>query len=454
MKGYIQSLKNLYDTTTMSATTRDILKEEEINGARMSNRFRYVYVIFLLLAYLLNNIDFIMVGSLEGIVVNSVALGLYLAVALIYSAILKWGKEKPVISYSYIAIVFDFLIFTYLIIRWTQIASPDNFAFSLKNPIMILYLLPIAITVFQFRIRLVVLSISLFFLLYFSFFIYGMVSGIPVTTDWFEYVMGEKIVIADIVTMKPAVYLCVAASIGFAIYRSYRMMVRIGNIEAQRRSLSRYFSPTIRDEIVRNPDFLTVGKRQKATVLFCDIRDFTGMSESMTPDELYEFLSEFRERLTNAVFEFGGTIDKYIGDAIMAIFGAPTPSPFEGEDSRNAVYATFRMQKILDDFNARREIAGKEPIRIGIGIHTGELFAGNIGFGESDRPVEYTVIGDVVNTASRIEGLCKRFQAEFLISDEVYQEVKHMVRVFRLSKVLVKGKDEPIQVYKVLELKE
>ncbi len=454
MKGYLSLLRNLYDTGSMSATTRDILEQEEINGAVMSNRFRYVFIVFLLSVYIFNNLNIITTGSLEGLVVNTVALALYLAVALVYSAVFRWGSEKYIIAYSYLAVIFDFLIITYLIVRWTQLVSPENFAYQLKNPILILYLLPIAITVFQFRIRLVALSITLFIILYFSFVVYGLVVGIPVTSSWYEYVMGDKVVIADMVTMKPAVFLCVGAAIGYAIYRSYRMMIRIGNIEAQRRSLSRYFSPAVRDEIVRNPDTLTRGKRQKAAVLFCDIRDFTSMSEAMDPDEVYEFLSEFRERLTNAIFEFGGTIDKYIGDAIMAVFGAPNPFPVEGDDCRNAVHASFRMLELLEDLNRRREEAGEEPIRIGIGIHAGDLFAGNIGYGQSDRPVEYTVIGDVVNTASRIEGLCKRFQAEFLISDDVYREVQRLVRVLRVPKVVVKGKDEPLQLYKVIELRE
>ena len=148
--------------------------------------------------------------------------------------------------------------------------------------------------------------------------------------------------------------------------------------------------------------------------------------------------------MTNVIFNNNGTLDKYIGDAIMATFGTPTVSEL---DTYNAVNAANQMLSSLKEWNIERKKVGKLEIRIGIGLHCGEVFAGNIGF--EDR-MEYTVIGDAVNTASRIESLCKQFQAEFLISDEVYQKVKNRIQVEKLSPVEVKGKEKAIQIYKVL----
>ena len=164
----------------------------------------------------------------------------------------------------------------------------------------------------------------------------------------------------------------------------------------------------------------------------------------MPAEELAEFLNEFRKRMTNVIFANGGTLDKYIGDAIMATFGTPTVTEF---DTQNAVNAGKQMLASLKEWNIERKKEGKPEIRIGIGLHCGEVFTGNIGF--EDR-MEYTVIGDAVNTASRIESLCKQFQAEFLISDEVYQKVKDSIRIEKLSPVEVKGKEKALQIYKVL----
>ena len=268
--------------------------------------------------------------------------------------------------------------------------------------------------------------------------------GVPLSVDWKLYILGDQIYTSDLFLSRPIAYSSLALAIGFSIYRTIFMVKRIGTIEAEKKSLSKYFSPEIVEEITKNPEVLNQGKRQEVTILFQDIRNFTKMSEGMNPDELAEFLNEFRARMTNVVFANGGTLDKYIGDAIMATFGTPNVTP---NDTVNAVNTGLQMLSSLSEWNMIRKKQGKEEIRIGIGLHCGEVFTGSVGFAGR---MEYTVIGDAVNTASRIESLCKQFQAEFLISDEVYQKVKNSIQAETLPLVEVKGKEKPLQVYKVI----
>lgn len=184
------------------------------------------------------------------------------------------------------------------------------------------------------------------------------------------------------------------------------------------------------------------GNRQEATVFFSDIRSFTAMSESMEAEQVVEMLNEYMTAMVSEIQKHQGVVDKYVGDAIMAVWGVPMPRP---GDTWNAVRASLAMRKRLAEFNEAREKAGKVPVKIGMGLHTGELIAGNIG---STEKMEYTVIGDTVNTASRIESLTKEFGTDMLISEDVYKRVKDKLIVEPIS-ANVKGKTKALVAYKV-----
>ena len=175
----------------------------------------------------------------------------------------------------------------------------------------------------------------------------------------------------------------------------------------------------------------------RMTVLFSDIRDFTPLSESMTPAETFAFVNDYLGTMAPIIREHGGFIDKYIGDAIMAIF------PSSPDD---AVVAGLKMEQNLEHFNQDREKAGKPPIRIGIGIHTGNLVAGVIGF--EDR-LEGTVIGDSVNTAARLEGVTKDLAVSLVVSETVVQELRNASQytIDSIGEVKVKGKKEILKVF-------
>lgn len=180
------------------------------------------------------------------------------------------------------------------------------------------------------------------------------------------------------------------------------------------------------------------------TILFSDIRSFTSISETMSAHELVALLNEYFTDMLRIVMQEGGVVDKYIGDAIMAVFGAPVPKP---DDAERAVRAAVRMREALVTLNVRLAARGLTQLRTGIGIHTGEVVAGNIG---SDQRMEYTVIGDAVNLASRLESATKELNADLLISEETHRLVAAHFNTKQIREITVKGRQQPVMVYEVL----
>ncbi len=197
-------------------------------------------------------------------------------------------------------------------------------------------------------------------------------------------------------------------------------------------------------ELVIKEEVKLGGERKDVAVFFSDIRSFTAMSESLDPEDVVEFLNDYMTRMVACVTRTRGVVDKYIGDAIMSIWGAPLTT---GDDAFNAVNAAILMREGLMEFNIGRGGPEKPVIRIGCGIHFGPVLAGLIG---SEDRMEYTVMGDTVNIASRIEALNKPFFTDILITEETAGKVKDRVRVHPMQKITVKGKKEPLQVYAVL----
>jgi len=186
------------------------------------------------------------------------------------------------------------------------------------------------------------------------------------------------------------------------------------------------------------------GERKTATVFFSDIRGFTAISEKLEPEEVVEFLNQYMTRMVNCVNKTQGVVDKYIGDAVMAVWGAPVT---HGNDTENAVNGALMMRRELIEFNRGRGGDKKPIIKIGCGLNTGPVLAGQIG---SNEKMEYTVIGDTVNLASRIESLNKPFGTDILVSTDTFNQIKDIFRTVPMQKIKVKGKSEPQQIYAVL----
>src|SRR3989441_737374 len=207
-------------------------------------------------------------------------------------------------------------------------------------------------------------------------------------------------------------------------------------------NFQRYFSPNIAQVIAQQQDAGRLPSEKRPVVLFfSDIRGFTPMSETMSPDAIATLLTEYFTEMVEVVFEHGGTLDKFIGDAIMALWGAPMAHE---DDADRAMRCALDQLAALEKLNAKWKEEGRPELGIGIGINFGEVFAGNVG---SDRRLEYTVIGDAVNTASR---LCRTAGPnEILVSEAFYQQLKKPPKVEALDPIHVKGKSKKVPVYRV-----
>jgi class 3 adenylate cyclase len=208
----------------------------------------------------------------------------------------------------------------------------------------------------------------------------------------------------------------------------------------------RYVTTQISEEVLKGEVRLG-GQRRRVTILLSDIRDFTSMSETMAPEEVVGFLNDYFSEMVEAVFEHGGVLDKFIGDGLLAVFGSLDEEP---DHARRAVRAALRMRVLLAKLNGERSISGKLPIGIGIGIHTGEVIVGNIG---SRRRLEYTVIGDGVNTCARVESLNKEFGTTILITEATYAEVDGEFECRLMPQTSLRGKTQPMRVYEVTSRK-
>ncbi|MCK5802476.1 MAG: adenylate/guanylate cyclase domain-containing protein [Lentisphaeria bacterium] len=212
-----------------------------------------------------------------------------------------------------------------------------------------------------------------------------------------------------------------------------------------RGAFSKYVSADVVAEMVRDPEKLSLaGQEREVTIMFSDIRGFTGISELFTAVELAAFLNEYLTEMTDIVLDLGGTVDKFIGDAVMAFWGAPLDNP---EHARFGIDCALRMQERLVELRADWEARGLPPIRIGVGLNTGLVSVGNMG--SRDR-FDYTVMGDNVNLSSRLEGLTKQYGVGNLISESTRESARWETRSRFVDRVRVKGRQEPVRIYEAL----
>jgi adenylate cyclase len=209
----------------------------------------------------------------------------------------------------------------------------------------------------------------------------------------------------------------------------------------------KYVAPSVVEELVRNHDLLDfAGRKERLTIFFSDIRGFTSMSEKLQPEEVSSLLNEYFSRMTKIVFLHGGTLDKFMGDAIMAFFGNPI---YFADHARRAVGMALEMREEMKRLKADWKRQGREyPVDIGMGINTGEVVVGNLG---SDDFFDYTVIGDDVNLACRLEAIAKGGQ--IIMSAATHAEVQNDFEFHKLEPVTVKGKSHPIEIYEVVDFK-
>ena len=230
---------------------------------------------------------------------------------------------------------------------------------------------------------------------------------------------------------------------GVIIFTIWHFFVENRARKRIRGQFSRFVAPAVVNQIVSNQESPKLGgERKHVTVLFSDIVSFTTMSEEMEPEQMVSMLNRYFTLMVDVIFKHEGTINKFIGDAIMAVFGAPITQ----EDSEErAVLAAIDMAEALEKFNEDQRKRGEREFGTGIGINSGPVVVGNVG---SERQMEYTVIGDTVNLSARLEGLTRKY-GQIVISDNVYQKVKDMINVETPESVMVKGKSNLIDIHVV-----
>jgi len=219
----------------------------------------------------------------------------------------------------------------------------------------------------------------------------------------------------------------------------------ITNEQRLRSAIARYMTKEVADRLLEEGEGVLGGQIQDATVMFTDIRNFTGISEKIGPKETVALLNEYFSIMVDIIFTYEGTLDKYIGDAIMAVFGAPFST---GEDADRSVRTAIDMLNALKKFNQQRKKVSLETINIGIGINSNEILSGNIG---SIKRMDYTVIGDGVNLAARLESVNKIYGTNIIISESTRKGLNGNYTLREIDLIRVKGKTEPVAIYQILD---
>jgi adenylate cyclase len=208
----------------------------------------------------------------------------------------------------------------------------------------------------------------------------------------------------------------------------------------------RYMTQELAEELLKLDDAKLGGDRKEVSILFSDIRSYTALTEKLDAEEVVGMLNEYFESMVEVIFKYKGTLDKYIGDAIMAVFGSPLPLK---DHAWKAVQTSLEMRQQLHEFNLRRIQAKKETIKIGIGINSDIVISGNIG---STKRMEFTAIGDGVNLGSRLESASKQYGCDIVISEYTFKPCEQLIWHRELDCIRVKGKNAPVRIYEVVGL--
>ena len=234
-------------------------------------------------------------------------------------------------------------------------------------------------------------------------------------------------------------------TVNYAGIVSYRFFFEEREKKKMHGAFQQYVAPSVINQLLQQPDLLRLGGEEKVlTAMFADIRGFTSISEVMSPSQLVDLLNEYLSEMTEIIFRSWGTLDKYIGDAIMAFWGAPYP---QSDHAQRACHAALEMLDTLAVLQKKWGEEGRPRMNIGIGIHTGPMLVGNMG---SRRRFNFTIMGDNVNLASRLEGLNKTFGTRLIVSETTHQIVSDQVVSRELDLIRVKGKKQPVKIYQLL----
>ncbi len=393
-----------------------LMKEEENKGERIA----ILFMIFIAMAG-----GFIIFVSRSQITkIAQLAFGITIPLFIIFCIIeyfIFLNPRKYKYSYKFISsFLFGFIVFLNLIVLFSYR--------TYKTPIFSLYYLLIGLSALRFSSKLsifstIITSSSISLLILISLITKNVVFG-----NLQEAYISEKVSLLSIIVN--LVFMSILGFIQYYIAERYRFVMRQSiileidkinhenQINQLKNMFTRYVSIQVADYLIKNK-YEIKNEKKLVTILFCDIKDFTKMTQELEADQVVNLLNRFFSVMIDIIFYFNGTLDKFIGDALMAVFGAPISY---SKDEINAICSAIAMRKALQILNKEYEKADYPQIKIRIGIDTGYAVAGNIG---SEKRMEYTVIGNPVNCASRVEQTNKIFNTDILITKRTFEKVKN-----------------------------
>jgi class 3 adenylate cyclase len=437
----LRTLWELYETLISPPAAeggRTVWMQEEARAERMAASLRVLYLI----VWLVSTSTTTAVNSAVANRVNLGMGGLWFLAAAAYLAWLRRRPYKP--SYKYLSLTADILISTAMLFLYQYDGLGGTS--TLKSPTFMNFYLILVLAALRFDGTLPVYGGALAVGLYASIVIYLAATGrVSLGTREEMYTTAK---VNGVFLFYNAVYLGLFTAVLAVFVRNVRRLVTLRAWEAQRaflerskrrrtlQTLERYFTPQVAKHLLANPQELG-GRVQEATILVGDVRDFTRLSEALGPARTMEVLNGFFERMVEIIFRHGGTLDKFLGDGMLVAFGVPRARP---DDALRAVRAAHEMSRTA-------LVAGGLRLQVGLAVHTGEVLMGNVG---SSARMEFTVIGDTVNTACRMEALNKQFRTDIILSQATLEKVKASVDARVLPPAEIRGKEGAVTLYQFL----
>ncbi len=417
-----------------------ILNQKESNGLRITLIFRIVMLIIMTIVHVFSRHS-----DLELVRVAIIS-GFFLLLSIFFLYLIRKGNHLRLVGYLGLSV--DAFIMCFLPYNWyLSVGFYENVpaTYLLKTSLPNITFIFIGLNALALR-PLYPLIIAAIFNVIWLFFFY-LVFNDPrtvFTESFIDTFFTPSILPGYYITFMLTV--TGLGSILAYLTRSYRNSIHEAvNLEVQNNQLERYFSPNVLSQII-GIESIFQAKKSKIVVLFSDIRGFTALSEALNAEEVVSFLREYHSMMVEIIYQHGGTIDKFIGDGIMVTFGTPKESK---DDCERAMLCAISMHSALKNFNTKRKAQNLAEIKQGIGIHYGEAVSGNIG---SENRLEYTVIGDTVNLASRIESQCKDLEKDILFTESFAKEIASSHSIISVGKVEIRGKKNSIELFTLTQI--